>query len=375
MSRLCELLGIRYPIVQSGMGRVAGPELVAEVSRAGGLGILAALNLSPAELRRSIHRVRELTDRPFGVNVWLHPDLLPPIDPADIPRARMADALGAVNRARRTIGLPESEALPARREDTIADVVDVILDEAVPVWSTALGLPSSDLVARCRDRGVRIMAMVANVDDARAAQARGVDLIVAQGADAGGHRSTWRPGAPSGVGTFALVPEVVDAVTTPVVAAGGIADGRGLVAARALGADGVLMGTRFVATRESMAPPFWKDAILKASSGATEVTRAFTGLPARLLHTRFAADYDASGAAVLPGLLQSSLQQDIWAKAASEQNADYFPMYAGQSVGVIRDLPGAAEVVAAIVKEANVVLGRLSTTKNTEDTEDTEVQS
>ena len=102
MSRLCELLGIRYPIVQSGMGRVAGPELVAEVSRAGGLGILAALNLSPAELRRSIHRVRELTDRPFGVNVWLHPDLLPPIDPADIPRERIADVLGALNRARRT---------------------------------------------------------------------------------------------------------------------------------------------------------------------------------------------------------------------------------------------------------------------------------
>jgi nitronate monooxygenase len=360
VSRLCELLSIRYPIVQSGMGRVAGPELVAEVSRAGGLGILAALNLSPEELRRAIHRVRELTDRPFGVNLWLHPDLLPPIDPAEIPRERMTEAIAALNRARRTMGLPESEALPERRADTIAAAVDVILEEAVPVWSTALGLPSSDLVGRCRERGVRIMAMVANVEDAQAAEAHGADLIVAQGADAGGHRSTWRPGAASGVGTFALVPEVVDAVKAPVVAAGGIADGRGLVAARALGAAGVLMGTRFVATRESMAPLFWKEAILKASSGATEVTRAFTGLPARLLHTRFAADYDASGAAVLPGLLQASLQQDIWAKAAGEQNADYFPMYAGQSVGVIRDLPGAADVVAAIVKEANAILGRLN---------------
>jgi nitronate monooxygenase len=216
------------------------------------------------------------------------------------------------------------------------------------------------------------MMMVANVEDARAAEARGADFIVAQGADAGGHRSTWRPGAASAVGTFALVPEVVDAVKAPVVAAGGIADGRGLVAARALGADGVLMGTRFVATRESMAPPFWKEAILKASSGGTDVTRAFTGLPARLLRTRFAADYDASGAAVLPGLLQAALQQDIWAKAARDENGDYFPMYAGQSVGVIRDLPGAADVVAAIVREADAVLRTLSTT---EDTEDTEVQS
>jgi nitronate monooxygenase len=359
MSRLCELLNIRYPIVQSGMGRVAGPELVAEVSRAGGLGILAALNLSPAELRRAIHRVRELTDRPFGVNLWLHPDLLPPIDPADLPRERMAEAVGALNRARRTMGLPESDAPPERREDTITGAIDVILEEAVPVWSTALGLPSNDLVVRCRERGVRLMAMIANVEDARAAEARGVDIIVAQGVDAGGHRSAWRPEAAAGVGTFALVPEVVDAVKAPVVAAGGIADGRGLVAARALGAEGVLMGTRFVATRESMAPLFWKEALLKATSGATGITRAFTGLPARLLHTRFAADYDASGAAVLPGLLQSSLQQDIWAKAARDQNADYFPMYAGQSVGLIRDLPGAADVVAAIVKEADAVIAQL----------------
>jgi nitronate monooxygenase len=362
MSRLCELLNIRYPIVQSGMGRVAGPELVAAVSGAGGLGVLAALNLSPAELRRAIREVRGLTDRPFGVNLWLHPDLLAPIDPAAVPRERVVAVVEALNRARRTLGLPGSDAAPERRADTIPAAVDVILEEAVPVWSTALGLPSIDLVERCRERGVRIMVMVANVEDARAAEQRGADLIVAQGADAGGHRSTWRPGAAAQVGTFALVPEVVDAVKLPVLAAGGIADGRGLVAARALGADGVLMGTRFVATRESLAPPFWKEAILTASSGSTEVTRAFTGLPARFLRTRFAADYDASDAPVLAGLLQASLQQDIWAKAAHDRNGDYFPMYAGQSVGVIRDLPGAADVVAAIMKEAAAVLKGLSPT-------------
>src|SRR5712691_9552299 len=108
MSPLCRLLNIRYPIIQSGMGRVAGPELVAAVSRAGGLGILAALNLSPAELRVAIQEVRRLTDRPFGVNLWLHPDLLSPIDPARVPRERLTAVVDALNRARRTLGLPDS---------------------------------------------------------------------------------------------------------------------------------------------------------------------------------------------------------------------------------------------------------------------------
>ena len=355
MSRLCDLLNIRHPIVQSGMGRVAGPELAAAVSNAGGLGILAALNLSPDDLVRQIHRVRELTDRPFGVNLWLHPDLLPPIHPSTLGSEPVVAATAAVNAARRAIGLGESHAGPEQRADTIPAAIDIILNQRVPVWSTALGLPSADVVDRCRSRGVRVMIMVANVDDARAAERAGADLIVAQGIEAGSHRSTWRADARGGVGTFALVPEVVDAVRVPVIAAGGIADGRGLLAARALGAEGVLLGTRFVATRESMAPEFWKQAILKASSDGTAITSAFTGLPARLLRSRFATEYEAARAPVLPGLLQAALQQDVWAKAAADGNGDYFPMYAGQSVGVIHDLPAAAEVVARIVEEAEAV--------------------
>jgi nitronate monooxygenase len=361
MSKLRDVLNIRYPIVQSGMGRVAGPELAAEVSRAGGLGILAALNLSPEQLRDQIHQIRALTDRPFGVNLWLHPQLLPPVEPAAVPRERLAAVNAALNRARRALGLPESDQMPERRPDTIPSAIDVILDERVPVWSTALGLPPAETVVRCRERGVRIMAMVTNVDDARLAVEAGADVIVAQGAEAGGHRSVWRGGSLGNVGTCALVPEVVDAVDVPVIAAGGIADGRGLVAACALGAQGVLMGTRFVATRESLAPDFWKQAILRASSDATRVTAAFTGLPARLLQGRFSSEYDASGAPVLPGLLQAAQQQDIWAKAASEGNADYFPLFAGQSIGVIRDVPRAGDVVASIVEEANGIMQRLRT--------------
>ncbi len=359
MASLCRLLNIEHPIVQSGMGRVAGPELAAEVSRAGALGILAGLNLSPDDLRRQIRRVRELTDRPFGVNLWLHPELRPPIDPSRLPAADLAAVNNALNAARRQVGAPEEHAAPPARANDIDEKIDVVLDERVPIWSVGLGLPDRAVVDRCRARGVRVMVMVTNVDDAKAAEAAGVDAIVAQGAEAGGHRSTWRPGA-TDAGTFALVPEIVDAVRVPVIAAGGIADGRGLVAARALGAAGVLLGTRFVATRESMAADAWKQAILRSSSGATTVTRAFTGLPARVLRNRFETEYAASGAPVLPGLAQSALESAMWNAATRQGNADYFPLYAGQSVGIIHDLPGAAEVVEAIVREARGVMERLS---------------
>jgi nitronate monooxygenase len=229
----------------------------------------------------------------------------------------------------------------------------------VPVWSVGLGIPAADLVARCHGLDIKVMVMVTNVHDARAAANVGCDIIVAQGAEAGGHRSIWRPDAPADVGTFALVPEIVDAVDVPVVAAGGIADGRGLVAARALGAAGVLLGTRFVATRESMAPDSWKQAILRSTSDATTITRSFTGLPARVVRNRFVDEYEATRAPVLPGLLQASLEQDIWAEAAQKNHAEYYPLFAGQTVGIIRDLPGAADVVRTIMEEAEAVARNL----------------
>jgi nitronate monooxygenase len=359
ISPLCTQLSIRHPIVQSGMGGVAGPELTAEVSRAGALGILAGLNLTPDDLRAQIRRIRALTDAPFGVNLWLHPDIRTPLEPARLPPQDIAAVNAALNAARRAVGVPESSATPARRPDDVAAKIEVILDERVPVWSIGLGVPEPDIVARCHARGIVVMVMVTNVGDALGAVATGADIIVAQGAEAGGHRSTWRAEARNDVGTFSLVPEVVDAVAVPVIAAGGIADGRGLVAAQALGAAGVMLGTRFVATQESMAADAWKQAIVRSTSDQTTITRTFTGLPARVLRSRFASDYDTTGAPVLPGLLQAALAQDLWAAAKREDRPDYFPLYAGQSVGVIRDLPRAADVIAAIVEEAERVRGRL----------------
>lgn len=359
---LCDLLGIEHPIVQSGMGGVAGPDLVAEVSKAGGLGIIAGLNLTPDQIRDAIRRVRAATDRPFGVNLFMPNELRPPTDPATIPAATVAAVQGALNDFRTRLGLPTTTARPPAVPDLIDAAFEVIVDERVPVWSIGLGDPGPEMVSRCHARGMKVMAMVTTVDDARTLEHHGVDVLVAQGSEAGGHRSTWvkRPYSDlASVGTLALVPQIVDAVSVPVVAAGGIADGRGLVAALALGAVGILLGTRFVATRDSMAPEFWKKSLLEQEGDNTTLTDAFSGLWLRALRNGYTEGYRGSGAPVLPPLLQTRAAQDVVEEARRRGDGDYFPLLAGQGVGLVHNLPGAAEVVEAIVREARVVLAAL----------------
>jgi nitronate monooxygenase len=362
---LCEVLGIEYPIVQSGMGRVAGPEMVAEVSRAGGLGILAGLNVPPDDLRRMIRRVRELTDQPFGVNLWLHPAVRTPVDVTTVPDEQIQAVQSALNPFRERLDLPARFGRPTGLPAILEAAVEIIIEERVPVFSTALvDQQDTGLVRRCHEQGIKVITMVTGVADARQAAAAGVDIIVAQGGEAGGHRSVGdKPPTPeaASVSTLALVPQVVDAVECPVVAAGGLADGRGLVAALALGASGILLGTRFVATREATVPEFWKAALLEGQSEVTTITDVFTGLWARGLRNRFVEEYRASAAPVLPPLVQATAAEDIFVAAAKPQEREYFPMWSGQSVGLIHDLPGAGEVVHAIIREAGQVLDALGT--------------
>lgn len=357
---LTDLLGIDVPILQSGMRHVAGPDLVAEVCNAGGLGILAGLGLGGEELGAQIRRVRELTNRPFGINLWLHPDVEHPVDPAAISEATLQEVQGTLNRFRERLDLRARQDRPPGLRDVFEEAFEVILEERVAVWSIGLGDPGPERVRRCQERGVRVIAMATNVEDARTLAASGVDAIVAQGSEAGGHRSAWVKDRPlSDVGTLALVPQMVDAVSVPVIAAGGIADGRGLLAALALGASGVMLGTRFVATRESKAGDFWKQALVERDSAETWITDAFSGMRARGLRNRFSEEYTASGAPRLPGLLQSGAAQDIYNAAAQRGDGEHFPMYSGQSLGLIHDLPGAAEVVRQLVEEARAAMAAL----------------
>ena len=358
---ICDLLGIEYPIVQSGMGSAAGPELAAEVSRAGGLGIIAGLGTTADELRRRIRHVRSVTDRPFGVNQWLHTELRPPADPARVPERTMTAVQSQLNVFRKRLGLATVEGAAPAFPDLVEEALAVVLEERVPVWSIGLGNPTAEMVRRCHDRGVKVMAMIATVDDARAVVHNGVDIVVAQGGEAGGHRSTWvkRPREEASIATITLVPQVVDAVRVPVLAAGGIADGRGLVAALALGAQGALLGTRFVATRESMAAEIWKKRLLESDGSTTTLSEAFTGLWARVLRNRFSEDYAASGAPVLPALMQQRAAHDVFTAATEQRDPEHIALYAGQSAGLVHDLAGAAEVVEAIAREARHVLDRL----------------
>jgi nitronate monooxygenase len=358
-TRLCDVLGIDYPILQSGMGGVAGPALAAEVSNAGGLGMLAAALLPADQLRQGIGESRAKTDRPFGVHRLLSHDLRPPAPATAIPEATVQAVQAALNPMRTALGLPAPGARPAPPPDLVPEHLQVVLEERVPVFSIGLGNPGPDLVTACHRHGMRVIAMVTTVEDARAVEVAGVDAVVAQGSEAGGHRSQFeKPAAAERgtIGTMALVPAVVEAVRLPVIAAGGLADGRGLVAALALGASGILMGTRFVATRESLAPEMYKKALLERSEDDTTLTDAFSGRAARALRNAFSDAYAQAGAPVLPFFWQLLAASDIYQAAAGQGNPEYFPLWAGQSVGSLHDLPSAAEVVERTIREARALL-------------------
>ena len=363
VGRLRTVLGIEAPILQSGMRGVAGPELAAAVSNAGGLGILAALFQSPDGVRADIRAIRELTDRPFGVNIWLHEDVRTPPDVGRIDSDAVRSVHEVFNELRPRFELAPTRADPPHLPDLVDAALEVMIEERIPVFSAGVGLPEPELVERFHTAGTKVVVMVASVEDAERAAESGADVVVAQGAEAGGHRSYGTKlsrGDAMGTGTFSLLPEVVERIgeRVPVVAAGGIVDGRGLAAAIVLGASGVLIGTRFVATAESLANVAWKRRLV-SGHGETVLTDGFTGQWARVVRSEFTDHWATAGVEPLPGLLQAALGADLYAAAASMGDDQMQPLYAGASYRRMSDLPAAGDVVGDVVRDATQLLGPL----------------
>jgi NAD(P)H-dependent flavin oxidoreductase YrpB (nitropropane dioxygenase family) len=353
-TRICDLLEIDVPIVLAGMGGASTPELAAAVSNAGGLGVLGAAACGAEELRAWIRRTRELTDRPFGVDTLL---------PASVRRESYEQAPGPSPVER----LPEYQAfarefmereglrpvaVPRRgaafTKDFFAEQMEVVIEERVPVYASGLGDPGP-WIPRLRASGTRVMAVVGAVRHVRKVLASGIDAIVAQGHDAGGHNSP--------IGTMALIPQVVDAAEgVPVLGAGGIADGRGVAAAIVLGADGAWVGSAFLATHEAGIAEFQKKAIVAASEESTTVTRALTGKPARYIKSKWTEAFAESGLEALPMPFQGAVSAPVTRAALAQERGDVAPGFAGQGIGMIRSIRPAAEVLRELVEGAERAL-------------------
>ncbi len=343
-TRLCDLLGVKYPIVQTGMGWVAGPRLAAATSSAGGLGILASATMELAELTTAIAEMKQRTEAPFGVNL----------------RTDSAD---------------------------IEDRVKLLIDQRVKVASFAMA-PRADLVKRLKDGGLVVIPSIGAKRHAEKVAEMGVDAVLVQGGEGGGHTGS--------VPTTLLLPQVVDAVDVPVIAAGGFFDGRGLVAALAYGAAGIAMGTRFLLTQESTVPDAVKEFYLARAVTDTLVTAKVDGFPHRVLRTSFVNELENAGRirtivralsnalaykryanVKLTDMLREGLAMKktfdlgygqmlmaantpmLLRAAMVEGRLDFGVMASGQVVGVIDDLPTVADVIERIVKEAEATLGRL----------------
>ncbi len=336
-------LGIRIPIIQAPMASASSPGMVIRVSNAGGLGSLGAAYLRPERIQAAIRAIRAGTDQSFAVNLFVP-------DQTVFSEVELAAANRALQPVRDALGLSTPETPPAP-PDMFSEQVDVIVEERVPVFSFHLGVPSSEAMGRLKDAGIVVIGSATSAADAEAVAAAGADYVVAQGAEAGGHQGTFDVADdPPMTGLMALLPQVVDAVTVPVIAAGGIMDGRGIAAALCLGACAAQMGTAFLAGPESAAHPSQKQILTNATSDTTRLTRAFSGRPARGIGNDFMDIVDGPEGAILPFPHQNALTRDIRDAAAEQDRPEYLSMWAGQGVALARDLP-AAELVTTLVRE------------------------
>lgn len=333
-ARILDLLQIESPIIQAPMAGAVGADMVVAVSEAGGLGSLPCATLTIDEVRDALHRIRERTSRPFNVNFFCH-------------RAPAADpALEAAWRARLRkyydeLGLdPAAVAGPPPRgafDDALCEVLEAIRPSVI---SFHFGLPEPRLLARVKAWGARILSTATSVDEARLLEREGCDAIIAQGYEAGGHQGMFLTADPARqAGTMALVPQIADAVGVPVVAAGGIADGRGIAAAFALGASAVQIGTAYLPCPESTITPLHREALRTAGANASALTNVFTGRPARAIVNRIVRDLGPMSPLAPAFPLAYAAVAPLRAAAEAAGSADFSPLWSGQAVALAREMP------------------------------------
>ncbi len=330
-NRLTGRLGIDYPIIQGPLGGLSSERLTAAVSNFGGLGSFGAHGLTPEAIGDVISQIRSLTSKPFAMNLWvsMEDEGARTSDESGFNRSLspLADHLAA-------LGAPQPEYRPyspARFEDQAR----VLLDANVPALSFIFGVPPREILDECRAKGIVTIGTATTPDEAAVLQDAGVNAIVASGFEAGGHRGSFlRSAEDSLTGTFSLVPQIVDLVDVPVIAAGGIGDARGIVAALALGADGVQLGTAFLACEESGASPVHREALLGKHAGHTALTRGFTGRLARGIHNRLMEELNRKGIEILPYPLQRGVIRNLAVAAEAAGRSDLLPLWAGQSANL-----------------------------------------
>lgn len=349
-TNICHLLGIEYPIIQAGMaGGPATPELAAAVIEAGGLGTIGAAYLSPDALRKAIAAIKAATSKPFAVNIFVSKE--------KDDFSRLVEVQRALASFRKELNIEEPRI--SNSADWSRQQFEICVEMKVPVISTAFGLLDDEAIQDAKSAGIKTIAMATTVEEAKLAEQSGVDAVVAQGSEAGGHRGTFsladHPGGAQ-IGTMSLVPQMADAVKIPVIAAGGIADGRGLIAALALGAEAVQIGTRFLIAEEAGTHPVYQQKIIDSTEEQTAITKSFSGRPARGIVNRFIKEFGETGTRPLPFPSHNTVTRDIRTAAAKQHNSEFMSLWAGQSLRLVNDKMPAAQIIQEIIQNAQVIL-------------------
>jgi nitronate monooxygenase len=350
---LTELLKIKFPIIQAPMaGGITTSTLVAEVSNAGGLGMIGAGYMTPRQIRDQIREIKRLTSNPFGINLFV-----PNKFTCTEKEVKSATALLQPIREQLNLRLDDGLDIPTSNHmfETFNEQIKVIIEENVPVCSFTFGVPSLELIAELKQHTILLIGTATTVKEAIEIEKLGMDMVVVQGSEAGGHRGNFSSNLQESlIGLMSLIPQVVDHVSIPVIAAGGIMDGRGLMASLCLGAKAVQMGTAFLTCVESGAPEIHKEAILQSHEDQIVITRSFSGKEARGIKNKFITEMQKHEESLPDFPVQNNLTQPIRKAASSQNNPDYMSLWSGQSPRLAKSLTVEAFMKSIIAEAINI---------------------